>query len=354
VTAESSLPASGGTPPNVDALLGGETLGWGVIGIGNIVRSTMAPAIVAEPECDLVAGVSRDQGRAEDFAREFGARFAYTAYEEMLANPEVDAIFIATPNAFHAEQVIAAAGAGKHVFCDKPLGNTVADASRALEACSSAGVKLGINFHNRHLPWVQDVSRLIAVGAIGDVRVVQVQVSSGPRHYENWRAVPEIAGLGSVHNVGVHGLDFLRVILSSDPVEVMAMFDKGPETGEVEMLAMITMRFGNGALVHYDADETIRDPLNDIVIYGSAGRIVGRSFTRSRSDGELSVLTEDGETVTQYPAPEAHRLSLAAFAHAVLNDQEPNASGLDGLRSAQVCEAISRSVGERRLVEVSY
>jgi len=329
-------------------------LGWGVIGIGNIVRSTMAPAMVEEPECDLVAGVSRDQGRADEFARQFGAPFSYTEYDQMLANPEVEAVFIATPNAYHAEQVIAAAQAGKHILCDKPLANNVIDARRALEACSKAGVKLGINFHNRHLPWVRDVSRLIADGVIGDVRMVQVEVSSGPRHYDNWRADPGIAGLGSVHNVGVHGLDFLRVILSSDPVEVVAMFDVVPETGGVEMLALITMRFANGALVHYNANESLRDPRNDIVIYGSAGRVVGTSFTRSRSDGELAVLTDSGETVTPYPAPEAHRLSLAAFTHAVLSDEEPNASGLDGLRSAQICEAIARSVRERRVVQVIY
>jgi len=329
-------------------------LGWGVIGIGNIVQTTMAPAMVEEPECELVAAVSRDQDRADEFGRQFGARFAYTDYGQMLANPEVEAVFIATPNAFHAEQVIAAARGGKHVLCDKPLANNVPDARRAVDACSAAGVKLGINFHNRHLPWVQDASRLIAEGVVGDVKVVEVQVSSGPRHYDNWRADPEIAGLGSVHNVGVHGLDFLRVILHSDPVEVMAMFDKDPKSGGVEMLALITMRFGNGALVHYNANESIRDPLNDIVIYGSAGRIVGTSFTRSRSDGELAVLTDEGETITRYQAPEAHRLSLAAFTHAVLTGEQPNASGLDGLRSAQICEAIIRSVQERRLVEVDY
>ena len=75
-----------------------ETLGWGIIGIGNIVRTTMAPAMMAERACDLVAAVSRDQGRADEFAQQFGARFAYTDYDEMLAKLEVDAVFIATPN----------------------------------------------------------------------------------------------------------------------------------------------------------------------------------------------------------------------------------------------------------------
>jgi 1,5-anhydro-D-fructose reductase (1,5-anhydro-D-mannitol-forming) len=334
--------------------MGDEVLGWGVIGIGNIVRSTMAPAMVAEPECDLVAGVSRGQGRADAFAREFGARFAYTDYGEMLANPEVEAVFIATPNVFHARQVIAAASAGKHVLCDKPLANNVADAEAAVKACTEAGVMLGVNFHNRHLPWVKDVSRLIADGIIGQVEMVQMQVASGPRHYDNWRADPEMAGLGSVHNVGVHGLDFLRVLLGSDPIDVLATFDVAPGSGAVEMLALIQLRFGTGALVQYNANERLRDPLNDIVIYGTKGRIVGRSFTRSRSDGELAVLTDSGETFTRYPAPEAHRLSLAAFTSAVLHGEEPNASGLDGLASAQICEAIARSAREGRLVRVVY
>ena len=332
----------------------GEMLGWGIIGIGNIVRSTMAPAMLVEPACDLVAAVSRDQGRADEFAQEFGARFAYAVYEEMLANPEVEAVFIATPNLFHADQVVAAAEAGKHVFCDKPLGLNVADARRALGACESAGVSLGVNFHNRHLPWIRDVSRLIAENTIGAIEVIQLQVASGPRHYDNWRADPVMTGLGSVHNVGVHGLDFLRVLLQSDPVEVLAMFDRAPGSGEVEMLALIQLRFENGVMVQYNANETLRDPLNDIVIYGTEGRMVGKSFTRSRSDGELAILTDAGETIKRYPAPEAHQLSLAAFTNAVLSGEEPNASGVDGLRSAQVCEAIERSARERRLVEVVY
>ena len=115
-----------------------------------------------------------------------------------------------------------------------------------------------------------------------------------------------------MHNVGVHGLDFLRVLLHSEPIEVMAMFDRAPGPGAVEMLALLQLRFENGAMVQYNANETLRDPLNDIVIYGTEGRVVGRSFTRSRSDGELAILTEAGETITP-SRPRAHRLSLASF-----------------------------------------
>jgi 1,5-anhydro-D-fructose reductase (1,5-anhydro-D-mannitol-forming) len=328
------------------------TLGWGVIGIGDIVQGTIAPAMVAEPQCALVAATSRDRGRADAFAARFDVPGAYTDYQEMLADPAVEAVFIATPNALHPEQVIAAAGAGKHVLCDKPLAIDVAGAEAAVEACRAAGVALGINFHNRFLPWVGDVGRLIGEGAIGDVDAVHLEVASGTRHYDNWRADPEMAGLGSVHNVGVHGLDFLRVILGSEPSEVMAMLDPPPATGEVEMLGMLLVRFAGGTLVHVNCNERIAHPRNEITIYGSAGRIVGTGFTRSRVSGHLTITTDRGETVTHYPAPEAHRRSVAAFTAAVLAGEEPSPSGEDGLASARLCAAIDRSAREGRLVEV--
>ena len=328
------------------------TLGWGIVGIGNIVNGTIAPAMVAEPECDLVAGVSRSQERADTFAATFGARFAYTDYDAMLANPEVEAVFVATPNALHAEQVLAAARAGKHVLCDKPMAVTVADAVAEVDACRDAGVKFGINFHNRHLPWVQETRRLIADGVIGDVLTVQVEASAGLRPHQGWRNDPEFAGLGTLYNVGVHVLDFLRLILDAEPVEVVALFDDDNGRFAVEIEALVLVRFDNGTRVYVNVNQNNPYPQNDIAVYGSKGRITGKSLTRSRVDGELAVLTEQGETVTPYPSPGAHRRSVAAFTRAVLAGEEPNASGVDGLRSMELCDAIARSVAERRVVQV--
>lgn len=329
-------------------------LGWGVIGIGGIVTGTIAPAMQAEPDCELVAGVSRDPARAAAFAQTFGARRAYTDYQDLLADPEVEAVLIATPNAFHAEQVAEAAAAGKHVLCEKPLATNAADAARAVEACARAGVKLGINFHNRQVPWVRDTAALIGTGAIGEVIAAQVHVGSGPRHYDNWRADPAIAGLGTVHNVGVHALDFLRVILHDEPVEVSALFRPPPSSGQVEMLALISLRFDHGALAFCNCNETLPYPLNSIEIYGTKGRVFGTRLTRARSGGTLTLLNEAGESERHYPAVEAHRLTLAAFTRAVLEDLEPDPSGLDGLRSAQLCEAIARAASQGVTAAVEY
>jgi 1,5-anhydro-D-fructose reductase (1,5-anhydro-D-mannitol-forming) len=246
-------------------------LGWGVIGLGNIVNTTIAPAMVAEPDCDLVAGVSRDQGRADEFAAKFGARFAYDDYDRMLANPEVDAIFIATPNSLRASQVIASARAGKHVLCDKPMATNLPDAILEVQECCRAGVKFGINFHNRHLHWVRDVKEMLANGVIGKVEAVEVEVGSGTRHYDKWRTDPDMAGLGSIYNVGVHALDFLRLILASEAVEVAAMFDREPGGGAVERLGMVLIRFSNGVMAYANCNERLAYPRNDVVFFGSTG-----------------------------------------------------------------------------------
>lgn len=329
-------------------------LGWGVIGIGNIVQSTIAPALVAEPGCELVAVTSRDQVRAKEFAATFGARYAYSDYHQMLSNPEVEAVFVATPNALHAENVIAAARAGKHVLCDKPMATNLADAIRELEECRRAEVKFGVNFHNRHLEWVHDVKRLLATGAIGEIQAVEVEVASGIRRYTNWRNEPDMAGLGSVYNVGVHALDFLRLILDSEALDVAALFDHEPGTGEVERLGMILLRFATGTMAYVNCNEKVAFPRNDVVFFGSEGRISGYGLTRARVDGELTVVTGNGSTTTPYPAPGAHQRAIAAFTDAVLADRQPDASGVDGLRSMELCDAIARSVAERRTVQVDY
>lgn len=327
-------------------------LGWGVVGIGRIVLTRVAPAIAADPQCELVAGVSRDEGRADDFVRTFGARSAYTDYEKMLADPAVQAVFIATPNALHADAVMAAARAGKHVLCDKPMATTVHDATRAVEACRDAGVRLGVNFHYRHMPWVRDLKRLIANGAVGDVRTVLIVAGAGVSMPSDWRADASLAGLGTVYNHGVHLLDLLRYATASNPMEVSAMFDDERVGSVVEREAAIQLRLANGALAFVTSNQTIPYPANDIVVYGSTGTILGRNLTRAQP-GTLTVQNEDGEQSTSYEDPDAHRRTVVAFTEAVLAGKQPDASGADGLHSAVLCDAIARSVTERRRVAVA-
>jgi len=327
-------------------------LRWGAVGVGSFFEGTIAPAIAADPNSSLAAVVSRDPERGAEVARRWGAGSSYTRYEEMLENGAVDAVYVATPNSMHAGQVVSGAEAGKHIFCEKPLGVDPVEAARALDACQDHGVALGIDFHNRYLPWVADVTEMVAGGAIGDVTLVEVDVGSGPRDYSNWRADPALAGLGSVHNVGVHALDFLGVILGSEPAEVFAMFDESPGDGSVEMLATILLRFDGGTLVYANCNERLIDAANTIRIHGTTGTITGAGLTRSRVAGDLHVATKTGERSRHYPVVEAHRLCLEAFTAAVIEGREPVPSGRDGLRSARLCAAIESSAADGKMVAV--
>ncbi|MBO0730032.1 MAG: Gfo/Idh/MocA family oxidoreductase [Acidimicrobiaceae bacterium] len=328
------------------------SVGWGIVGIGFIADSGMAPAIATLDESHLEGVVSRDAERARAFADKHHASHAYTDFAEMLANPQVDAVLITTPNALHAEQVVQAAKAGKHVLSDKPLALSVAEAERAVDECRRAGVKLGINFQTRHHTCFQESRNVIAAGGIGDPLVVQLEVGAGAGGLKGWRTDPGLAGLGSINNVGVHGYDLLRFLLGAEVTEVVALLDVGRKP-ELETLAISLLRFDNGTLAYVNTNQKVPNHQPDIQIYGTKGRIVGHNITRPwLEDGELRVLTAEGESVTRHSSLDAFRRCVHAFNQAVLENTEPNASGTDGLRSVQLTEAMARSAREGKVVEL--
>ena len=330
--------------------------GWGLIGTGRIADDRILPAINAFAGNSLVGVVSRDQSKADAVARKFGAQHAYTSYDEMLRNPDVTVVAIHTPNALHTEQAIAAARAGKHVFCDKPMATSVTDAERIISECAKADVKLGVNFHNRFMPCFIDTKRIIDSGEIGEVMLVQIEASPGARsgaRLATWRVDPALAGLGTTMSIGVHIYDILRYLLSSEITGVTAFFDT--PRGVMEETNLSTFRFANGAMAQVNINEKAPNPYNDFVIYGSKGRITGRGLTRSRAGGTLYVLGADGETrTTEYLATNAHAACVAGFSKALLEDCEPAASGIDGLRSVQLTEAMARSAWDGVHVRLAY
>lgn len=327
------------------------TLGWGVVGLGRAADTLVTPAIVADPNSRLIAVVSRDQAKADAFAERHGGAAAGTDYEAMLANPDVDVVAITSPNALHPSQAIAAAQAGKHVFSDKPLAPNAADAEQVLEACAAAGVRIGMDFQTRHHACFQEARRVIESGEIGEIVAIQVDASPGDAPLGGWRTNPELAGLGAVNNIAVHIYDVLRFLTGAEVSEVSAMFEVGREDA-LERLPMVLMRFDNGALAYANGNQRTPFPLNDIVIYGSTGRIDGRSITRPQAEGQMRIVTAAGERTAQYASHDAYTRTIRAFTEAVLAGRDPNPSGLDGLRSVQLTDAIRRSAREGCVVEL--
>ena len=325
---------------------------WGIIGLGRIADTEIAPAITTSPHGELLGVVSRDPGRADAFAARHGAARALTSFGDLLADPGVDAVYIATPNGLHAGQVMEAAAAGKHVMCDKPLALSVADARRAVAVCDEAGVGLGITFQTRFHDHFNRFREAVQDGSLGEIRVVQVEMSPGRTLLKGWRTDPALAGLGALNNLGVHAFDLISWLLGAGVTEVTAL--AGHEGGlEPETLALVLLRYGTGALAYVNVNQSVAFPRADITVYGTKGRVVGRSVTRMNMEGTLSILTEAGETTIETASYHAYRGAVMAFEDAVTAGRGPSPSGLDGVRSVELTSAIAESLRDGRTIAMA-
>jgi len=328
------------------------TLGWGVVSTGRAADVLVGPAINVAEGSKITAVYSRDKARADDYAARHDVARAYTSYDEMLADPAVEVVYIASPNSVHYEQVVAAAAAGKHVYCDKPLAMTPDEARRAVDACRYAGVKLGVNFQTRHYAANQEAKRLIDEGTIGDVKLMEIASCAGNNPLKGWRTDPGLAGMGAVNNVAVHPLDLACYLAGSEVTEVVALTNVG-RSDELETLPLVLLRFESGAMAYINGNQAVPNPRADMEVYGSEGRISGRSTTRPGMDGELLVKKNDGEEKSiLFDTKDGFKRAIQTFNEAITNDTEPNPSGEDGLRSVELVNAIARSARDGSVVQV--
>jgi len=326
-------------------------LGWGVVGTGRVADTEIAPAIGSLANSSLAGVLSRDSARAVEFAGRHGAQSAYDDYQLLLADPQVDAVYIATPNSLHAEQAIAAARAGKHVLCDKPLATSVADAERVVAECESAGVQLGITFQTRNHEGMAEIRDLLARGEIGRVVLAEVEMSPGRTLLKGWRTDPSLAGMGTTNNVGVHAYDLLGHLLGAEVVEASAAF--GFEPGfELDTLSLALLRFDNGALAYVNVNQATPYHQPDLVVHGTAGRVLGKNVTRPHLSGEVSVIGNQGERSFPVDSGDCFRRTVGGFANAVLAGLPVSPSGLDGVRSVRLVDALAEAATHKRTVHI--
>ncbi|MEO8251921.1 MAG: Gfo/Idh/MocA family oxidoreductase, partial [Chloroflexota bacterium] len=191
-------------------------LRWGILGTAGIAREKVIPGIQGADRCRIVAIASRNAARASEVAREAGIPTAHGSYEALLADPNVDAVYIPLPNHLHAEWSIAAARAGKHVMCEKPLALTAADAERMIEVAERQGVRLMEAFMYRlHPSWVA-VRELVASRRIGRLMAVQSWFSyfnDDPANIRNIRAF----GGGALYDIGCYCVNLSRMLFAGEP-----------------------------------------------------------------------------------------------------------------------------------------
>ncbi len=244
-------------------------LRWGILSTADIALTKVIPGIRRAERCEVLAIASRDAVRARAAADGHGIARAYDSYEALLADPDVDAVYIPLPNHLHATWAIAAARAGKHVLCEKPLATTASEAQEIVDACRAAGVLLMEAFMYRlHPSWVA-ARELVASGRIGRLRAVDSWFSyfnDDPANIRNIRA----AGGGALYDIGCYSVNLSRMLFGGEPDRVSAGIVRDPVLG-VDVLTSGILEFGDG--VASFTCSTRVEPDQRVDIYGTDGRI---------------------------------------------------------------------------------
>jgi predicted dehydrogenase len=245
------------------------TLRFGILSTAGIATEKTIPGIRRAARCEVVAIGSRDVARARAVADRHGIARVHGSYEALLADPGVDAVYVPLPNHLHAEWTIAAARAGKHVLCEKPLALTPADAERMIESCRAEGVLLMEAFMYRlHPSWVA-VRELVAGGRIGRLMIVDSWFSyynDDPANIRNIRAF----GGGALYDIGCYSVNLSRMLFGAEPTRVTGSVVRDPASG-VDVLTSGVLEFGSG--IASFTCSTRAEPDQRVDVYGTRGRI---------------------------------------------------------------------------------
>jgi xylose dehydrogenase (NAD/NADP) len=309
---------------------------WGILSTADINRK-LVPGAKASPKVDLVAIASRDRERAESFAREWSIERAYGSYEELLADPEVEAVYIPLPNTLHCEWTIRAVDAGKHVLCEKPMSRHPAGVEAAFDAAERNGRLLTEAFMYRHNPQTARLKELIDAGTIGELRLVRSTFSYSLYDVENIRLRTDVEG-GALMDVGCYCVSGSR-LLAGEPERVSGTAWVG-ETG-TDWVFAATMRFPGDVLALFDCGTALpeRDELEAI---GSEGSLfVDDPWHCNRPVIELR--RDDQVEGIEVAYEDSYRLELENLSDAIRGEGHLLLGREDALGQARALEALHES-----------
>jgi D-xylose 1-dehydrogenase (NADP+, D-xylono-1,5-lactone-forming) len=313
-----------------------EPVTWGIVSTAHINRKVI-PGAKASAKVELAAVASRSQERAEAYAREWDIPRAYGSYEDLLADPEIEAVYISLPNTMHCEWSIRALEAGKHVLCEKPLSRHPGEVEAAFAAAERAGRLLMEAFMYRHNPQTSRLQELVSVGAIGELRLVRSTFSYGLYDTDNIRLRTEVEG-GALMDVGCYNVSGSR-LLAGEPARVWGEAWYGP-TG-TDWVFTGTMRFPEDVIATFDCGTGLveRDELEAI---GTDGALfVDDPWHCNKPVIELR--REDGVERIEIPYEDSYRLELENLSDAIRGTDIPLLDRKDALGQARALEALHTS-----------
>ncbi|WP_078544948.1 Gfo/Idh/MocA family protein [Litchfieldia alkalitelluris] len=328
------------------------TIKWGVLSTAHIGQTQLIPAIKTAKNAEVVAIASRGE-KAIEVAENLKIPKSYTSYEELLDDPEIDAVYIPLPNHLHKEWVIKAAEKGKHVLCEKPASLTSTETKEMVDACEKYGVRFMEAFMYQFHPQHERVKEILQSGEIGEIKLMKSNFSFFLEDRTgNIRMDPTMGG-GSIFDVGCYCIHSTRNILGSEPisVEVKAKIDSDYQ---VETTSFVTMKMENGVDAIFDSsfDMAFRQTYE---VIGTKGTITVPAAYRPDVNGNIGVVIVDKGSVRREEKiyGEQYVLQVEHFSEAILNPSlELKYSGEKAVKNMKVIEACYESIKSEAIVNL--
>jgi predicted dehydrogenase len=312
---------------------------WGIISTADINRAVIPPA-KESPKVDLVAVASRDQARADAYAQEWGIPKAYGSYEALLADPDIEAVYISLPNNMHCEWSVKALEAGKHVLCEKPLSRHPAEVVEAFDTAERTGRLLSEAFMYRHNPQTKRLKELVDEGAIGELRLIRSAFSYGLYDEDNIRLRTDVEG-GALMDVGCYCISGSR-LLGGEPETASGEAWFGPSG--TDWVFGGTLRFPHDVIALFDCGTAMpeRDELEAV---GSEGSLFLDDPWHCKAPG-IELRRDDGVQRIEIERVDSYRLELENLSDAIRGEGELLLGREDALGQARTLAALHRSAIE--------
>ena len=323
-----------------------EPVRWGIISTAKIGTVKVIPAMQRAKLCRIEAIASRDLGRAQAAAAQLGIAKTFGSYEELLADPDIEAVYNPLPNHLHVPVSKQAAEAGKHVLCEKPLALTAAEAATLIEVRDRTGVLMQEAFMVRHHPQWLRVRELVREGRIGDLRAIQGFFSYNNTNPENIRNKADIGG-GGIYDIGCYPIVGSRYVFGSEPLRVVSLIERDPGM-KIDRLASALLEFPNGYAQFTCSTQLV--PYQRIQFFGTAGRIEIEIPFNAPPDKVCRIFIDDGSGLGDasahaetFNAVDQYTLQGDAFSEAIRTGKPLEFPLEDAVKNMRVIDAVFRS-----------
>jgi predicted dehydrogenase len=319
---------------------------WGVLGVAGIAVKKVIPAMQLGERSEVTAIASRSLARAREAAEQLGIPKAYGSYQELLSDPEVDAVYNPLPNHLHVPWSIRAAESNKHVLCEKPIALSVDETKALIRVRNAIGVKIGEAFMVRtHPQWLR-ARELIRVGDIGDLRAITSTFSYFNRDPNNIRNMAEIGG-GGIMDIGCYPITLSRFLFEREPERVIALIERDPEM-KTDRLSSAMLDFGSGLASFTCSTQLV--PHQSMQILGTKARIEIEVPYNTPPDRPSRILIDDGSQfagrsarVEEFPTTDQYTVQGDAFSRAIQENEPVPVPLENALSNMVVIEALLRS-----------